>query len=135
VTTEEAISLVRGLIFRPGWTLEAERAPSYGPGHIYVTATEQTVDTNREYAPEYRKAKEIADLDVIDVRFLTEDGLMYRLLQWFGRMHEHEDREFLRRGDRNYEAPFHPHRPEGERRWEVAKAEAGLAEVLEGIRS
>lgn len=140
----EAIAAVEDLVFRPGWRLKAR--PAYvtdGEGFrvsrswnkIEVMITIETVDTNRQYAAGgYRKPKTVLDEIEIDVSRLDRDGLEYALLKGFAALHSHEDREFLRRKSEDYAATFHPHRDDGERRWEAVQRDDQLA-YIEGVLS
>jgi hypothetical protein len=115
----EALSIVNNLIFRPEWKF---RAAAAGYGRIYVEAVIRTVDTN--CPPDYRVSKTIDPGAEIDIERLDEDGLIYAIkTRVIEPVNDHEDREFLRRGDLpGYEAPFHPHHPEGELRWAIQQA-------------
>jgi hypothetical protein len=138
----EAIAIIEDLVFRPGWTLEAR--PAYvldGDGFrvsrswnkIEVSVTIETVDTNQQYAAGgYRKPKTILDEFEVDVSLLDRDGLEYELLKGFAATHSHEDREFLRSRSNGYEARFHPHRTEGNRRWDAVRGGDRLA-ALEAV--
>ena len=121
--TADAIRMINHLAFRPGWRFQA--MPGYHAGTIDVDCTIDTVDTNREYAPYYRQRKILGDYyEIKDVEQLDADDILFELLRQIEETHQHEDREFLRRGDRDWEAPFHPHRGEGKLAWRAAEDHA-----------
>jgi hypothetical protein len=124
--TSEACSIVNNLVFRPGWKWSAEPA---GDGVVSVTVDIRTEDTN--YPPDYRVPIDTGQHDIeIDVSKMDADGLLFEIkTKIIEFINDHEDREFLRRGDiPGYPAPFHPHHLEGEARWLLCQLEkAGLA--------
>jgi hypothetical protein len=128
-----ALRIANQLIFWPGWRIRAEAAGWMGGTTITVITDIDTIDTNREYAPLYRKPRTIHDEFDVDVADLDEDGLLYAILENYKGIHEHEDREALRRGDRALEAPFHPHRPEGQLRW-ARQERSALLRIMERVR-
>jgi hypothetical protein len=126
---EQAVAFVNDLVFRPGWKISAR--PSYPMrggdwqagawDRIMVTLRVETVDTNQEHAPEYRKAKIIEhDFEVI-IPQLDEDDLLYEVLRGIADLNDHEDREFLRQRSKDYYAPLHPHKMDGQLRLMSAK--------------
>jgi hypothetical protein len=129
---EEAIRHVNDLVFWPEWTILARpvMAPwGRDPDEIEITLGTRTVDTDREYAREgYRKPRYIETPVKLDVRDLDPDDVDRFILECAAKIHEHEDREALRRRSEDFDAPFHPHRVEGMMRWESARRGRRLAE-------
>jgi hypothetical protein len=121
--TQEAIDLVNSTIFRPGWQITARHYAygyGYSPGKIEVHYRTETVDTSYpSTSGEYTVPRTIANENVHDVEGKTGDQLLRAILSDVRKMDEHEDREFLRvrQGNGSWEAPFHPHTNEGDRRW------------------
>jgi hypothetical protein len=105
-----ACNIVNSLVFRPEWTF---RATPFGDGAIFVDASFRTQDTN--YPPDYRVPVATGTGVIIEVGALDADDLMYAVKkQVIEAVNDHEDREFLRRGDLpGYPAPFHPHHADG----------------------
>jgi hypothetical protein len=130
---EHAVEVVKDLVFRPGWTLDAV----YLSGdRVLVTTTVETVDTDREFAPGgYRQPKIVTPDVIVRVAEMAEDDdLIYAILRSYRDFHEHEDREFMRRRSQEYDAPFHPHRDEGDRRWETAQVWVMFKKLAGAIR-
>lgn len=131
---QAACQLIRNLIFRPGWKFHAE---FWDSDLVVVTAVINTRDTN--YPPFYTKGITIDPQFPVYVRDLDEDGVIYEILRNIARIDEHENREFLRRGDKpvtgdykggdTFEAPFHPHHPDGETRWQHQQDRQSLREL------
>jgi hypothetical protein len=132
MNAEEAIRHVRDLVFWPEWTIEA--SPVSEPwgrseDEIEITLGTRTVDTDREYAREgYWKPRYVETPVTVRVGDLDADGLDRFILGMVAKLHEHEDREALRRRSEDFDAPFHPHRMDGIMRWEVADRGRRLAE-------
>jgi len=105
-----ACSIVNSLVFRPEWKFTAM---AFGDEAILVDVSFRTQDTN--YPPRYHVPVTIGNSVIIDVGSLDADDLMYTIKKKvIEPVNDHEDREFLRRGDLpGYPAPFHPHHAEG----------------------
>lgn len=122
----EAVAIIRDLVFMPGWTFEAsvmsERecdlagVPFEG-GPVRLTHVIQTLNSNREDARQgYPEEITIAPSGVIPAEALdTRDEVIGVVLASALDVFQHEAREFLRDTGRDFCAPFHPHRPEGEK--------------------
>jgi hypothetical protein len=122
MTPEQAIQQVNNTIFRPGWKLSAMR---WGPSSIYVDATIDTVDTSTvSPSGNYYEPRRIAAEGIVRVENLDQAGLCHAIMEQVVRpSDEHEDREFMRvrQPDGTWFAPLHPHRPDGQRAWDVAQ--------------
>lgn len=137
--TNEAISVLKNLSYKPGWRFDAESlatlAHEAGEGEtelgravmgprfdttIAFRLDFDTVDTDREYAREgYPQPKELGQtIPLNSDDFQSADELVYAVFELIMQLEVHEAREFFRRKDCDYAAPFHPHRPEGNALWE-----------------
>ncbi len=115
----EAVDLIRQVHFRPGWTIEASVVLPDLP-FVTITAYVETVNSDRENALRgYPEQITIAPDGILDARaYDTDDELYGALLSWLIALETHECREFFRVGPQ-MDAPFHPHRPDGVRRWDA----------------
>jgi hypothetical protein len=113
------------MVFRPNWDISAR--PSFEQGYVQIDICIDTVDTDKENAPEYRKpifARGGSPMRVDDLP--DKEALYFRFLHdIIPPMHEHEDREFLRDPD-SLEAPFHPHKKDGMMGWLVHQFSADM---------
>lgn len=113
----EAVRLINDVSFKPGWKIMAE---VFLPGlpMVAVTAHVDTVNSDRDNAlNDYAEEITIAPDTMFDASEInTPDELYAQLLAWLIRLEIHECREFFRVGARK-DAPFHPHKREGEQRW------------------
>jgi hypothetical protein len=123
----KAAAIINQLVFRPGWhfaaTPETDRT-------VVIDTMVRTQDTS--YPPHYAVPTTTGAGRIrIDVGALDDDGVVYAVLdQVIDPINKHEDREFLRRGDRpGYPAPFHPHKPDGERAYRAAQVQATMDPV------
>ena len=117
MTPEQAVAEVNGMVFKPGWRVQAE---PFGPVKVIVTMYIDTVDTSypdpdgvcRKTVTLYRET--IFNPDGMDL-----EAVCYQVLMLGVQTDIHEDREFLkvRRADGTWFAPLHPHTPQGERAW------------------
>lgn len=114
-----AVALVNQLVYRPGWTIEAEDYSNRFEGSIMVKFTFPAFHTEREHAakgyPSHTDSS-WAKFPVIVSDCTTDDELYFKILQEIGRLEMHEAREFLRVQPTMW-APFHPHRVDGMKRW------------------
>jgi hypothetical protein len=126
----EALMIINNLIFRPGWKFMAGIQQK---NEISIEVVIATVDTNNP--PDYRIAKTISPPALfLDVTDLTDTDLMHRIKKWIEAINDHEDREFLRRGDiPGYLAPFHPHHLDSDFRWAISEEMAKLEGVSIGL--
>lgn len=100
------------LCYKPGYQVQAR--PNYR-GMVDVNIDLYTHDSG---TPGYRErilAGGSYEIDCSGSRL----EVMKRLLDKFMEIEEHEWREFLR-DKRTFVAPFHPHRYDGNARWEAA---------------
>lgn len=110
-----ALDFFNTLHFMPGWSFDAF---ALSESMLAVQAGIETVNSNRDQAlqgyPQHvvlgRRAMIYLD------EYETEDDLAEAVFAWLYEILTHEAREFLRVGP-DMRAPFHPHRPEGERAW------------------
>lgn len=115
-----AVDLINGIHFMPGWRISAER---WGINSIRVTCEVDTVNSDRENA--LRGYPEQITLNpsiiIMPLQISSADELYAGILGWISELFLHEAREFLRVGP-NMEAPFHPHKAEGDARFAAALA-------------
>ncbi|WP_328869616.1 hypothetical protein OHT76_05560 [Streptomyces sp. NBC_00287] len=115
---QQVADLINGISFRPGWRFQA-RVMVDGAPCVIAQALVETVNSNRDqalkgYPEEILLSREV----IIDAdEFVTADELYAAMMQWVIHLEIHECREFFRVGP-DMQAPFHPHRPEGQRAWE-----------------
>lgn len=136
----EAAQVLRSIAYRPGWQFDAIAFEEMEPGQkaifrrvlgddvsslVLFRYVFDTVDTNQEYAADgYQQPKTLEDSQPLDAAdFKDADDLMFAVFNQLMRIELHESREYFRRKDQNYAAPFHPHRPEGEALWEKCNEE------------
>jgi hypothetical protein len=121
----EAVRLVGNTIFPPGWNVQAM---SYMDGMIILSYELRTYDSSVvTRSGQYTEPAHLAPAtDVVDVRDLTADELLRKIVDRIQFINEHETREFVRTfRDGRWVAPFHPHNADGRRLWErtqLAKA-------------
>lgn len=115
--------------FRPGWEFRAD-VMAEGVPFVIVRALVETVNSDRDqalrgYPEEILLAPEVI-INADD--YMIPDDLYAVMMQWVIDLEIHECREFFRVGP-DKDAPFHPHRPEGQRAWD----EMTGAPVIEGF--
>lgn len=115
---ESAIRLIDLVIYKPGWSFEAEDHSKRFEGSILVTVRYVAQESGRPNAelgyPETIKTYAKFPLLVGDIN--SEVELMRRLADCIMCIEEHEMREFLRMSP-TYWAPFHPHQIDGMKTW------------------
>jgi hypothetical protein len=112
----DAVQTINRMVYRPGWSFEAEDFTNRFEGHVKIKVSYHAIQTNRENAPEYKAeidtyasfAFRVDDVDKIELYGRVLDALMT--------IDQHEARETLRDPD-TLDAPFHPHRIEGTLNW------------------
>lgn len=118
MTPEQAVSTIKNMIFRPGWTLGARQL---SPEFIRVWADVDTVDTSYpDPDGSYRVRKPLRPEALIDVRDLNLSGLCHAILtKLVAPFDTHENREFLqvRSAGGTFRAPLHPHTDDGQQAW------------------
>ncbi|MFG1667624.1 hypothetical protein [Streptomyces sp. Y7] len=109
--------LINQISFRPGWEFRADVMVE-GESFVIVQALVETVNSDRDQALNgYPERILLAPAVIFDADdFVTADGLYAAMIQWIIDMEIHECREFFRVGP-DKQAPFHPHRPEGQSAW------------------
>lgn len=116
---KSAVRLINELVYRPGWTIEAEDYTKRFEGSVMVKFTFPAYHTERDLAeqgyPSYTD-ESWAKVPIM-VGDCPDDAELYgRVLDCIRKIELHEAREFLRVKP-TYWAPFHPHRVDGMRRW------------------
>lgn len=115
-----AVAEINSIHFMPGWRVSAH--PLYsGSNVVVVTCEVDTVNSDQDMAVQgYPQKITIAPTMVIDPQDIrSKDALYAGILGWLVELFTHEAREFLRVGN-DMEAPFHPHKAEGDRRLAAA---------------
>lgn len=123
----KASELINSLHFMPGWEFHATVIPQIWddvPAQLKVELWVDTVNSNREMAlQDYPQEITIAPSMAINPKGIHSENELYAgLLMWAGEVFMHEAREFLRVGD-DMQAPFHPHKSEGDTAWIKARQE------------
>ena len=113
----QAMTLINGLRFMPGWRFEAF---DFGSGDtVYARALIDTVNSDQDKAkinyPQHITLERMIMVHPVD--YDTSDQLAAALFTWIMEILIHESREFLRLSTESYRAPFHPHREEGSANW------------------
>lgn len=140
----DAAKTINALRYKTGWTFEALALDGFdhvdleptrrllGRDNLHSVVllhyTVETVDTNRENARiGYLLPKTLDNTVPLDASdFRDADELLFYLFQWVMELEEHESREFFRCADRDWHAPFHPHRAEGAELWATCVARAQM---------
>jgi hypothetical protein len=131
--TQEALDTLNNLAYRPGWTFEAERETNpyriatlgfsgrLKPGQDVIDFRFrcETVNTDRENAMDgYTEPLVLDDsAPLVPGDYADADELLYYVFLKLMEMELHESREFFRCKNRDWNAPFHPHREQGEQLW------------------
>lgn len=113
----DAVQLINGLKFMPGWSFEAIDA---GGETIMARALIETVNSNHDQAVKDYPQHVVLERGILvhPQDYATADDLAAALFTWIMEILIHEAREFLRLGSEDLRAPFHPHRHEGEINWD-----------------
>lgn len=133
----DAAQTLRSLAYKPGWSFDAQSFEELSPRSQFAAEMTfggvadmdnlimfrwqcDTVDTDRENAiNDYAQPRTLDDVVPLDAStFENSDQLLFAVFQMIMRLELHESREFFRCKDRDWNAPFHPHRAEGEALWE-----------------
>lgn len=118
MTPDEIVREVRGMVFKPGWSLSAQ--PYLGM-FVLVELFIDTVDTSFPDADGIcRKRVRLYRDTLLDPKEITSiEDICHAILKLANETDEHENREFLkvRRPDGSWYAPMHPHTTEGESAW------------------
>lgn len=112
---ETATKIVNDLHFMPGWRFRAENP---GGETIFAMVLIDTYNSNKDQALLGYPQEVILERAALirPAEYDTPDDLYEALFSWIYEVITHEAREFFRVGA-GMRAPFHPHRPEGERAW------------------
>lgn len=127
---DDAAHFIRHLATRPGYALNAEVVRIGYRDLVNVTLTIDTVDSDEQYAPEYKHQKRTGDDTYLSSEGKSEETIMAEVLMWIMAGELHEWREFMRYQSPStgrWIAPFHPHRPEGQLNWN--RAELSLSQL------
>jgi len=118
VNTDTAITLVNGLVYKPGWRMNATDNTARFEGSIVLELVEATYMSERANATQgYAERIDARASFIIQVGALTDDIELYReVLDRIVQFDVHEAREFLRVRETMW-APFHPHRVDGMHRF------------------
>lgn len=115
-----AVQYINDIKYMPGWKVYAWEAMT--PGHVGVNIHAVVPNSARELAPLGYPSKINAGddflLNVTDLNLYQIDDAVIKFLL---KVHEHEAREFFRHRNwynESWVAPYHPHRIEGQARWE-----------------
>jgi hypothetical protein len=112
--SREACRQINTMALRPGWTATAM---PYSDKEVLVDFGLDTHNSNENEAPYYPFKFTRGDYKRIDVRDVSSrNELAAQVIAKIMEIEYHEWAEFLRYPDgRRWVAPFHPHRPEGNR--------------------
>ncbi|MFH8698766.1 hypothetical protein DMH25_46215 [Streptomyces sp. WAC 01325] len=112
-----AVELLKQLVYKPGWTIDAEDHTHRFEGTVKVRFTFPAHRSERNFAPEGypEKITTYAEFPIV-VADCDDVELYRRVLVKIMEVELHEAREFLRVPP-TYWAPFHPHRVDGMKRW------------------
>lgn len=115
---ETAIALIEGLIFKPGWTIEATDFTDRFEDTVCVCLSCDTYRFNRSDAAEgYQfQMRPQAKFLIMVGEFRDECDLYRKIIECIIDFETHESREALR-VEATLWAPFHPHRHDGMLRW------------------
>lgn len=113
----EAVKIINNLRFMPGWTFHAEDP---GGDTIFAVALIDTVNSDHDQAVQNYPQKITLERAIMvhPEDYKSADDLAAALVTWILEVLIHETREFLRLGSDDLRAPFHPHRREGEIKWD-----------------
>ncbi|MEV7393934.1 hypothetical protein [Streptomyces sp. NPDC091215] len=128
---QQAADLINQISFRPGWEFQAH-AMADGAPFVIIQAFVETVNSDRDQAligyPEQILLMPQALINADE--YVADDDLYAAMFEWIIDLEIHECREFFRVGP-DKDAPFHPHREQGERAWNTIVG----APVVDGNRS
>lgn len=126
---QSAIDLIGGLVYKPGWEFIATDHTKRFEDSVHVRVRYVALNSNRDqailgYPTEITTYAEFA----FPVGDCDEAAVLRHMLDCIIEIEIHEAREFLRLPG-SYEAPFHPHRVDGMKRWGCQRGDVqfGLA--------
>jgi hypothetical protein len=114
---QDALDHVNALVYKPKWRISATDHTKRFEGTIQVRIDYPAFNSNRDKAAEGypEEIMTYATFPLI-VGDCDEFGLYLRIIKALIDIDTHEIREFLRLQP-TYDAPFHPHRIDGMKRW------------------
>jgi hypothetical protein len=122
---DTAEKIVKSLVFMPGWNFTIER----GADAWWIGVNFPARNSNREYAPDgYRMPLIYGGTRIWPIEFAEccdETAFVDAVMMGVVNTWLHELCEFFRRSDSGYDAPYHPHRPEGVAAWARLVEHAG----------
>lgn len=131
--TEQAVATVNSMVYLPGWTFTAQDHSNRFEGTITVRIDYPALNSNRDQAPDYPEAiNTYATFPITVGDCDDETDLYYKMIGHLMDIWAHETREFLRVPG-SLEAPFHPHRLKGMRRWAQKTGTPMAADLQFGI--
>ena len=113
-----AVTLVGQIIYRPGWTFQAEDARNRFENAIRIRIEYPAQNTDRDKALEGypEDIRPHASFFVVVEEACDDVSLYRKIMRHILRIEEHEAREYFRVRPTGW-APFHPHRTDGMKRW------------------
>jgi hypothetical protein len=123
----QAAGFINGLALKPGWQIDATPADY---GRVVLNISFPTFNSNEQYAPTYAAAPFTArNVRTVTVTsYSTPASVTGDVLRLCLETEAHEWQEMLRyQASGRWVAPFHPHRPEGQRNWLTGAARPQLA--------
>lgn len=113
---QQVSDVINNLRFMPGWRFDAF---DFGGDTIMARALIDTVNSDHDKAllnyPQHITLERMVMIHPED--YADTDQLSAAIFTWITEILLHESREFLRLGNEDLRAPFHPHRPEGDDNW------------------
>lgn len=112
----QILDAVSDVHFMPSWEFIGH---DFGPEGVGIEVTWNTVNSDHDKAVQGypQKVTLVRRLLVKPDDYRTREEFYGTLIMWLIDLQIHETREFFRTGW-NMDAPFHPHRSEGEKSWE-----------------
>ncbi|MFF1676096.1 hypothetical protein ACFVYG_08695 [Streptomyces sp. NPDC058256] len=116
---QQVVDLINEVSFRPGWEFDASVLADGAP-YVIVKAFVETVNSDRDNALNgYPEEIVLGPEAIINADHYMGQGDLYAgMFQWLIELETHECREFFRVG-KDKQAPFHPHRADGQRAWDA----------------
>lgn len=115
----EALNLVNGISYKPGWTFAAAAHPRFDESiDLRIRYVVQNSDVR--YAPDYTETMfPPATMDFfLSVHSCHSENDLYQMVfECLAQIERHEMREFFAVDGKKYRKPFHPHTVEGMSNW------------------
>lgn len=114
----EALTLVTGITYKPGWTFSAAAHPRFDES-IDLMISYTVPNSDVRYAPEYTRIMPPATMQFfLDVHSCTSEiDLFQMVFECLSQIERHETREFFAVHGGKYDKPFHPHTVDGMNNW------------------